>query len=66
MLIGCQLTKDYAGKAKQITQLANEEGVIALIAGPDVVRFTPSLIIPEQDVKEGWRDSRAPCARICS
>jgi succinylornithine aminotransferase len=60
LLIGCQLTKDYAGKAKQITQLANEEGVIALIAGRTLVRFTPSLVIPEQDVKEGWRDSREP------
>jgi len=66
LLIGCQLNKDYAGKAKQITQLANEEGVIALIAGPDVVRFTPSLIIPEQDVKEGLARFARAVARICS
>ena len=66
LLIGCQLTKDYAGKAKQITQLANEEGVIALIAGPDVVRFTPSLVIPEQDVKEGLARFARAVARICS
>lgn len=66
LLIGCQLTQDYAGKAKQITQLANEEGVIALIAGPDVVRFTPSLIIPEQDVKEGLARFARAVARICS
>jgi succinylornithine aminotransferase len=66
LLIGCQLTQDYAGKAKQITQLANEESVIALIAGPDVVRFTPSLIIPEQDVKEGLARFARAVARICS
>ncbi len=66
LLIGCVLNKDYAGKAKQITQLANEEGVIALIAGPDVVRFTPSLIIPEQDVKEGLARFAHAVARICS
>ncbi|WP_156294292.1 aspartate aminotransferase family protein [Serratia oryzae] len=66
LLIGCVLSKDYAGKAKQITQLANEEGVIALIAGPDVVRFTPSLIIPEQDVKEGLARFARAVARICS
>lgn len=66
LLIGCVLNKDYAGKAKQITQLANEEGVIALIAGPDVVRFTPSLIIPEQDVKEGLARFARAVARICS
>lgn len=66
LLIGCVLSKDYTGKAKQITQLANEEGVIALIAGPDVVRFTPSLIIPEQDVKEGLARFARAVARICS
>ncbi|SQI42199.1 Acetylornithine/succinyldiaminopimelate aminotransferase [Serratia plymuthica] len=40
--------------------------MIALIAGPDVVRFTPSLIIPEQDVKEGLARFARAVARICS
>jgi succinylornithine aminotransferase len=66
LLIGCVLNPEYAGRAKQLTQLANEEGVIALIAGPDVVRFTPSLIIPEQDVKEGLARFARAVARICS
>ncbi|PVZ82808.1 aspartate aminotransferase family protein [Serratia sp. S1B] len=65
LLIGGVLNQNYAGKAKQITQLANEEGVIALIAGPDVVRFTPSLIIPEQDVQEGLLRFERAVARIC-
>ncbi|MBF1994222.1 aspartate aminotransferase family protein [Serratia symbiotica] len=65
LLIGGLLNKDYIGKAKQITQLAHEEGVIALIAGPDVVRFTPSLIIPEQDVKEGLARFARAVARMC-
>ncbi|RLM21278.1 acetylornithine aminotransferase [Brenneria alni] len=60
LLIGCELNSDYAGKAKQLTQLASEEGLIALIAGPDVVRFAPSLIIPEGDIEQGLlRFSRA-------
>ncbi|MFI8415721.1 aspartate aminotransferase family protein [Serratia sp. NPDC078593] len=66
LLIGCVLTADYAGKAKQITQYANEEGVIALIAGPNVVRFTPSLIIPKADVEEGLARFARAVARICS
>ncbi|HHQ4309007.1 TPA: aspartate aminotransferase family protein [Serratia fonticola] len=66
LLIGCVLNPEYAGRAKQLTQLANEEGVIALIAGPDVVRFTPSLIIPEQDVKEGLARFARAVAQICS
>lgn len=66
LLIGCVLKPDYAGKAKQITQYANEEGVIALIAGPNVVRFTPSLVIPEADVREGLARFARAVARICS
>ena len=53
LLIGCQLTAAYAGQAKAITNAAAEEGLLALIAGPDVVRFAPSLIISEADVQEG-------------
>lgn len=53
LLIGCQLTAAYAGQAKVITNAAAEEGLLALIAGPDVVRFAPSLIISEADVQEG-------------
>ncbi|MGG4624191.1 aspartate aminotransferase family protein [Serratia odorifera] len=66
LLIGCVLNQDFAGKAKQITQYANEEGVIALIAGPNVVRFTPSLIIPEADINEGLARFARAVARICS
>ncbi|WP_315709129.1 aspartate aminotransferase family protein [Brenneria uluponensis] len=64
LLIGCELLPAFAGKAKAITQLANEEGVIALIAGPDVVRFTPSLIIPEADVREGLARFTRAIAKI--
>ncbi|TCM68095.1 succinylornithine aminotransferase [Acinetobacter calcoaceticus] len=53
LLIGIELNAEYAGRAKEIIQLAGDEGLMALIAGPNVVRFTPSLIIPEQDIAEG-------------
>ncbi|KAA8735325.1 acetylornithine/succinylornithine family transaminase [Acinetobacter qingfengensis] len=53
LLIGCVLKSDYAGQANRINALAAAEGVLGLIAGPDVVRFTPSLIIPYKDIDEG-------------
>lgn len=53
LLIGCVMNQAFAGQAKQLTGYAAEEGLMALIAGPNVVRFTPSLIIPEADVREG-------------
>ncbi|HAV5311347.1 TPA: aminotransferase class III-fold pyridoxal phosphate-dependent enzyme, partial [Acinetobacter baumannii] len=46
LLLGCVLKDEFAGKAKDINNLAGEEGLLSLIAGPNVVRFTPSLIVP--------------------
>ena len=40
-------------RAKDILPLAIEEGVMALIAGPNVLRMAPSLVIPEEDIAEG-------------
>ncbi|WP_284120907.1 aminotransferase class III-fold pyridoxal phosphate-dependent enzyme, partial [Klebsiella pneumoniae] len=53
LLIGCVMDQAFAGQAKRLTSYAAEEGLMALIAGSEVVRFTPSLIIPEADVREG-------------
>ncbi|MFK3707932.1 bifunctional succinylornithine transaminase/acetylornithine transaminase [Klebsiella sp. NPDC088457] len=53
LLIGCVMNPAFAGQAKRLTGYAAEAGLMALIAGPDVVRFAPSLIIPEADVHEG-------------
>lgn len=53
LLLGCQLKPEYAGQAKTIANLAAEEGLLTLIAGPDVVRFAPALIIDEADVQKG-------------
>lgn len=53
LLMGAELAAPYVGQAKQLIQIASEEGLLALIAGPNVVRFAPSLIIPRQDVEQG-------------
>ena len=53
LLIGAQLTPEYAGRLRDIIQAAAEHGLLVLSAGSDVLRFTPSLIISEQDVQQG-------------
>ena len=53
MLIGAQMADAWEGRAKDILPLAIEEGVMALIAGPNVLRMAPSLVIPEADIAEG-------------
>lgn len=53
LLLGAVLKPAYAGKAKDIVTLASEEGVLVLVAGLNVVRFAPSLIINDDEIDEG-------------
>jgi len=53
LLIGCELTSTHHGKAKQISNLAAEHGVMVLIAGPNVIRFAPALNIPNEMMETG-------------
>ncbi|WP_165855526.1 aspartate aminotransferase family protein [Marinobacter sp. JSM 1782161] len=53
LLIGAELVDEHAGRAKEILQAAMSEGLLCLVAGANVVRFTPSLLIPEADIEEG-------------
>ena len=64
LLIGCALCDEYAGKAKLISQLAAEEGVMVLIAGTSVVRFAPPLIVSEEEVIAGLNRVAAACERF--
>jgi len=53
LLVGAELTDAYKGLAKDFVTAAGKHGVIMLMAGPDVLRFAPSLIIPLDDMNEG-------------
>ncbi|WP_437890086.1 succinylornithine/acetylornithine transaminase [Phytobacter sp. V91] len=61
LLIGCELKSDYAGKAKQISQLAAAEGVMVLIAGASVIRFAPALNITQDEVSRGLARFATAC-----
>ncbi|WP_312263980.1 acetylornithine transaminase [Rivihabitans pingtungensis] len=52
LLLGAVLNDHYAGRAGEVVAKAAEAGVIVLQAGPNVVRFAPSLVIGEDDVSE--------------
>ena len=53
LLLGCVLNDVWKGKAKQVLDAATAEGLMILQAGPDVVRFAPSLVVDEADIEEG-------------
>ncbi|WP_089342332.1 aspartate aminotransferase family protein [Burkholderia singularis] len=53
LLIGAELVAAFGGRAKDFVSAAAEHGVIMLIAGPDVLRFAPSLVIELDVLDEG-------------
>ena len=53
LLIGCVLSDAWKGKAKDIFNAAEKEGLMILQAGPDVIRFAPSLVVEDSDIDEG-------------
>ena len=53
LLLGCVLNDAWKGRAKDIFNAAEKENLMILQAGPDVVRFAPSLVVDEADIEEG-------------
>lgn len=64
LLIGAELKADWHGKAKDFLAAALEEGLMMLVAGPNVIRFTPSLVIPDADIKEGMEKLDRAIAKV--
>ena len=53
LLLGAVLNEQYQDKARDFLMAAAEHKVMILNAGTNVLRFTPSLIIEPDDIKEG-------------
>lgn len=64
LLLGAVVTERWQGNAKAFMAAGMEEGVLSLIAGGNVMRFAPSLIIPEADIDEGLARFERAVARV--
>ena len=53
LLIGAELTEPFHGRGKDFLAAAAKEGLMMLVAGPNVLRFAPALIISDDDIREG-------------
>lgn len=53
LLLGAQLQDRFEGRARDFMLAGLDAGVMVLVAGASVLRFAPSLIIPEADIEEG-------------
>ncbi|HCK76259.1 MAG TPA: aspartate aminotransferase family protein [Gammaproteobacteria bacterium] len=65
LLIGCLLNAPWQEKARGLMQAAQDEGVFILVAGTNVLRMAPSLIIPQEDITEGIDRLERAIARFC-
>lgn len=53
LMVGAELKPAYAGKAGDFTDAARKAGVLALVAGPNVLRLLPPLTITDAELNEG-------------
>ncbi|BEM45439.1 acetylornithine aminotransferase [Serratia marcescens] len=53
LLIGVELTPHYHGRARDFLTAAAARGLMILNAGPNVIRFAPSLVVELQDIEAG-------------
>lgn len=53
LLLGAAMNEAWQGRARDVLVAAGEQGLMVLIAGANVVRFTPSLVIDKADIAEG-------------
>lgn len=64
LLIGAALKPDYHGRARDVLAAAVEQGVMCLVAGPNVVRFAPSLVIADEDIDLGMSRFAEAVAKV--
>ncbi|GAB3465162.1 aspartate aminotransferase family protein [Massilia terrae] len=58
LLIGLPMAEGYKGKAKDYTKTAEKLGLMLLVAGPDVVRLAPPLVVSDAQIAEADRIMR--------
>jgi acetylornithine/N-succinyldiaminopimelate aminotransferase len=59
LLIGLPVADAFKGRAKDFTKAAEALGLMLLIAGPDVIRLAPALIVSDAQIAEADRIMRA-------
>lgn len=64
LLIGAELNETFAGKAKDFLNASMDEGLMILVAGASVIRLTPSLVIPNEDIIEALSRFEKAVAKI--
>lgn len=62
--LGCELAERWRGRAMDIVGAAGEAGLLVLVAGPDVIRIAPSLVISLDEILEGLTRLETALSRV--
>ncbi|MBU9854572.1 bifunctional acetylornithine/succinyldiaminopimelate transaminase [Rahnella bonaserana] len=65
LLIGAELSDAYKNRAGEFHAAAAECGLMMLVAGPNVMRFAPSLVIDFADIEEGMERFEKAVGKVC-
>ena len=52
LLLGLALSDKYRGRSKDVVAAAESEGLMLLVAGMDVIRIVPALIVSDKQIAE--------------
>ena len=52
LMLGMALSDAYRGRAKEVAKHAEQQGLMLLIAGPDVLRFVPALVVTDEQIAQ--------------
>ena len=55
LLQGMVMAEPFKGRSKDIQKAAEQQGLMLLIAGPEVLRFAPALIVSDAQLEEAVR-----------
>lgn len=64
LLVGAALSAEWQGKSRDFMLAAADEGLLVLMAGYNVVRFAPSLVIDKNDIALGMARFEAAIAKL--
>lgn len=55
LMLGLVMADAYRGRSKEISKIAEEQGLMVLIAGMDVLRFVPALVVTDAQIEEAGK-----------
>jgi succinylornithine transaminase family protein len=64
LLLGLVVAEPFKGRSKDIQRAAEAQGLMVLIAGTDVVRLAPALIVSDAQIEEADRLIRLAVAEL--